>query len=89
MSQATQIAALRSSRTISTEDLLFLVRKSKEKVFRLKEFLSWKELRKNVKTTAAASSGVAGTMPSEQPGDLPDDMGTWQTMPCLISPHSF
>ena len=88
MSQATQIAALRSSRTISTEDLLFLVRKSKEKVFRLKEFLSWKELRKNVKTTAAASSGVAGTMPSEQP-DLPDDMGTWQTMPCLISPHSF
>ena len=79
MHQATTIAALRGSRTISTEDLLFLVRKSKEKVFRLKEFLSWKELRKNVKTTAASNttggSGGGAVIQSEQPGDLPDDMG--------------
>jgi transcription initiation protein SPT3 len=72
MTQAAEIVALRGGRAISTEDLLFLVRKSKEKVFRLKEFLSWKELRKNVKTTAAS----AGPGPSsEQPGDPPDDVG--------------
>jgi Transcription initiation factor IID, 18kD subunit len=71
MTQTTELAVLRGSKSITTDDLLFLVRKSKEKVFRLKEFLSWKELRKNVKSSTAASSST----PSEQPGDLPDDMG--------------
>ena len=36
-------------RSISTDDLIFLIRHDKAKVSRLKTFLSWKDVRKNVK----------------------------------------
>ncbi len=68
MTQATVIASFRGNKSISTEDLLFLVRKSKEKLFRLREFLSWKEVRKNVKQTASSAG------PSENI-EIPDDVG--------------
>lgn len=42
-------AAKRSSRFISPEDLVFLIRKDKQKVNRLRIYLSWKDVRKNAK----------------------------------------
>ncbi|OLY80402.1 SAGA complex subunit spt3 [Smittium mucronatum] len=42
-------AQKRNSRYISSEDLIFLIRHDRQKVTRLTEFLSWKDVRKNVK----------------------------------------
>ncbi|PVU87795.1 hypothetical protein BB559_005878 [Furculomyces boomerangus] len=42
-------AQKRGSRYISSEDLIFLIRHDRQKVSRLTEFLSWKDVRKNVK----------------------------------------
>jgi transcription initiation protein SPT3 len=43
------LATRRGVRSISTDDLIFLIRHDKAKVSRLKTFLSWKDVRKNVK----------------------------------------
>ncbi|POS87003.1 TFIID-18kDa-domain-containing protein, partial [Erysiphe pulchra] len=47
--QCTEQAARRGSRSISTDDLIFLIRHDPAKVSRLRTFLSWKDVRKNVK----------------------------------------
>ncbi|KAL3427492.1 spt3 [Phlyctema vagabunda] len=47
--QCTEQAARRGSRSISTDDLIFLIRHDQAKVSRLRTFLSWKDVRKNVK----------------------------------------
>ncbi|EHK99414.1 putative protein spt3 [Glarea lozoyensis 74030] len=47
--QCTEQAARRGSRSISTDDLIFLIRQDIAKVSRLRTFLSWKDVRKNVK----------------------------------------
>lgn len=39
----------RNSRIIQSQDLIFTVRDDPEKVSRLREFLSWKDIRKNLK----------------------------------------
>ncbi|EER42550.1 histone acetyltransferase complex subunit Spt3 [Histoplasma capsulatum H143] len=49
LSRSTALAARRGVRSISTDDLIFLIRHDKAKVSRLKTFLSWKDVRKNVK----------------------------------------
>ncbi|EEH20155.2 hypothetical protein PABG_02414 [Paracoccidioides brasiliensis Pb03] len=49
LSRSTALAARRGNRSISTDDLIFLIRHDKAKVSRLKTFLSWKDVRKNVK----------------------------------------
>ncbi|KAG5437911.1 hypothetical protein PCANB_000257 [Pneumocystis canis] len=49
ITQATQHAIKRGSRSISVEDLIFLIRHDKPKVNRLKTYLSWKDVRKNAK----------------------------------------
>ncbi|EGD99273.1 SAGA-like transcriptional regulatory complex subunit Spt3 [Trichophyton tonsurans CBS 112818] len=49
LSRSTTLAARRGVRSISTDDLFFLIRHDKAKVSRLKTFLSWKDVRKNVK----------------------------------------
>ncbi|KAL9109750.1 MAG: hypothetical protein Q9227_005619 [Pyrenula ochraceoflavens] len=49
LTQATALAARRGVRSISTNDLIFLIRHDKAKVSRLRTFLSWKDVRKNVK----------------------------------------
>ena len=36
---------------MTPEDLIFLIRKDSQKVHRLQEFLSWKDVRKNVKNS--------------------------------------
>lgn len=49
LSQALQIAQSRSARSPASEDFLFLIRNDRLKVNRLKSFLSWKDVRRNVK----------------------------------------
>ncbi|KAF9947840.1 Transcription initiation protein spt3, partial [Modicella reniformis] len=55
---AAQQARKRSSRFMSAEDLIFLIRHDRPKVNRLRTYLSWKEVRKNVKDS---SDGAGGT----------------------------
>jgi transcription initiation protein SPT3 len=45
----TENAARRGSKSIATDDLIFLIRHDQAKVSRLRTFLSWKDVRKNVK----------------------------------------
>ncbi|EPZ32911.1 TFIID-18kDa-domain-containing protein [Rozella allomycis CSF55] len=49
--QAAALAQKRSSRFISSDDLMFLVRSDKSKLSRIKEYIFWKEVRKNMKGT--------------------------------------
>ncbi|RIB04297.1 transcription initiation factor IID, 18kD subunit-domain-containing protein [Gigaspora rosea] len=49
--QAAAQAAKRGSRYMSSEDLIFLIRHDRAKVNRLRTYLSWKDVRKNVKDT--------------------------------------
>jgi transcription initiation protein SPT3 len=56
------VVARRGARAISPEDLLFLLRHDVNRSARLKEFLSWKDVRKNAKTTTSGEdSGSAAT----------------------------
>lgn len=47
--QATKTAASRGTRSIVSEDVIFLIRHDKAKVNRLITYLSWKDVRKNTK----------------------------------------
>lgn len=49
LARSQQQAHKRGSRFIMVEDLIFLMRHNQEKVNRLRIFLSWKDVRKNVK----------------------------------------
>ncbi|KAA6414791.1 MAG: transcription initiation SPT3 [Lasallia pustulata] len=49
LTQCTALAARRNSRSISTNELFFLIRHDKAKVSRLRTFLSWKDVRKTAK----------------------------------------
>ncbi|KAI9851631.1 MAG: Transcription initiation protein spt3 [Thelocarpon superellum] len=57
LSQCTAQAARRGLRSISTDDLIFLIRHDKAKVSRLRTFLSWKDVRKNVKDSDDKGGG--------------------------------
>ncbi|KAJ3223985.1 Transcription initiation protein spt3 [Chytriomyces hyalinus] len=52
--QAVAQALKRSSKSLSPEDIIFLIRNDAKKVNRLKQYLSWKDVRKNVKDKGAA-----------------------------------
>lgn len=54
--RATKIAARRGSRYLSIDDFIFLVRHDAFKVKRLKEFLSWKDIRKNVRNNSGETN---------------------------------
>ncbi|KAK1762233.1 transcription initiation protein SPT3 [Phialemonium atrogriseum] len=67
----TELAARRGSRSITINDLIFQIRHDAPKVSRLRTFLSWKEVRKNVKDSddkagdadlAAAEDPVGGVV---------------------------
>jgi hypothetical protein len=47
--QATAQAARRSSKSISVDDLIFLIRHDRAKVNRLRTYLSWKDVRKKAR----------------------------------------
>ncbi|KAK4080386.1 hypothetical protein Trihar35433_1491 [Trichoderma harzianum] len=68
----TELAARRGSKSISTNDLIFQIRHDHAKVSRLRTFLSWKDVRKNVKDSddkgadadiAAGDDAVGGVVP--------------------------
>ena len=60
LTQATTLANRRGSRSISIVDLIFQIRHDRAKVSRLKTFLSWKDVRKNVKDSDDKGGGDAG-----------------------------
>ena len=51
ISRSVQQTAKRNSRFLQVEDLLFLIRHDKQKVARLRSFLNWKDVRKNLQDT--------------------------------------
>lgn len=57
LTRSTALATRRGSRSISTDDLIFLIRHDKAKVSRLRTFLSWKDVRKNVKDSDDKGGG--------------------------------
>ena len=59
--QCTEQASRRGSRSISTDDLIFLIRHDVAKVSRLRTFLSWKDVRKNVKDSDDKGGDELGT----------------------------
>ncbi|XHG07108.1 hypothetical protein AWENTII_010268 [Aspergillus wentii] len=59
LTRSTALATRRGVRSISTDDLIFLIRHDKAKVSRLKTFLSWKDVRKNVKDSDDKGGGDA------------------------------
>ncbi|KAF2402437.1 putative SAGA-like transcriptional regulatory complex subunit Spt3 [Trichodelitschia bisporula] len=56
------LATRRGSRSISTDDLMFLIRHDKAKLSRLRHFLQWKDVRKNVKETDDRGGDAAGDL---------------------------
>lgn len=66
--QATKTAGTRGTKSISSEDVIFLIRHDKAKVNRLRTYLSWKDVRKNAKDQETGGTelletdaGAAGT----------------------------
>ena len=59
LTRSTALATRRGVRSISPDDLIFLIRHDKAKVSRLKTFLSWKDVRKNVKDSDEKGGGDA------------------------------
>jgi transcription initiation protein SPT3 len=49
VTRARLLTHLRSSRFLSAEDLIFLIREDRSKVNRLRTYLSWKDVRKKAK----------------------------------------
>lgn len=60
LTRATALAARRGVRTISTDDLIFLIRHDRAKVSRLRTFLSWKDVRKSAKDSDEKGGGGGG-----------------------------
>lgn len=68
LKQSTGTASRRGSRTITQNDLFFLIRHDKAKTSRLKTFLSWKDVRKTARDSddkgadaaEAADDGLGG-----------------------------
>ncbi len=60
LTQATVLANRRGSKSIAIVDLIFQIRHDRAKVSRLKTFLSWKDVRKNVKDSDDKGGGDAG-----------------------------
>ncbi|CAI7641551.1 unnamed protein product [Penicillium bialowiezense] len=59
LTRSTALATRRGVRSVSTDDLIFLIRHDKAKVSRLRTFLSWKDVRKNVKDSDDKGGGDA------------------------------
>ncbi|KAF1810896.1 transcription factor spt3 [Eremomyces bilateralis CBS 781.70] len=52
LKECTALATRRGSRSISTDDLMMLIRHDRAKLSRLRHFLQWKDVRKNVKESS-------------------------------------
>lgn len=85
LTQCTAQAARRGVRSISTDDLIFLIRHDKAKVSRLRTFLSWKDVRKNVKDSDDKGGGPDA---ADFAGDDPIGAGVGQGGPAAITDTS-
>jgi transcription initiation protein SPT3 len=70
LKRATELAARRGVRTISTDDLIFLIRHDRAKVSRLRTFLSWKDVRKSAKDSEEKGGGGGGEAGGVEEFDL-------------------
>lgn len=68
--EATALANRRGSKSISIVDLIFQIRHNAAKVSRLKTFLSWKDVRKNVKDSDDKGGGDADALDLEDSANL-------------------
>ncbi|PWN50024.1 TFIID-18kDa-domain-containing protein [Violaceomyces palustris] len=72
--QSRRLAQRRGSRFLAPEDLIFLIRYDRAKVNRLRNYLSWKDVRKNAKDSgdgaAAGGGGAADVDVLEDPGAM-------------------
>ncbi|OCL15411.1 TFIID-18kDa-domain-containing protein [Glonium stellatum] len=57
--ECTALATRRGSRSISTDDLMMLIRHDKAKISRLRHFLQWKDVRRSVKDNSDEKGGDA------------------------------
>lgn len=69
LKEATILANRRGSKSISIVDLIFQIRHNTAKVSRLKTFLSWKDVRKNVKDSDDKGGGDADAIDLEDVSD--------------------
>ncbi|KAF2753618.1 transcription factor spt3 [Pseudovirgaria hyperparasitica] len=60
--ECTALATRRGSRSISTDDLMMLIRHDKAKISRLRTFLQWKDVRRNVKDSDDKGGGDAAEL---------------------------
>lgn len=67
--QSRVLATRRSSRYLSPEDLLFLIRYDRAKVNRLRTYLSWKDVRKNAKDSGGDAGGAGADVGDGAGGD--------------------
>ncbi|ODV95762.1 hypothetical protein PACTADRAFT_32971 [Pachysolen tannophilus NRRL Y-2460] len=88
--QSSKTALARGSKSISPEDVIFLIRHDRAKVNRLRTYLSWKDVRKNAKdqeegnlgtgnelledATTNANNGPGGTGKSASQNDIDNKM---------------
>ena len=56
LQKTSSIASRRGSRLLTVDDFIFIVRHDPTKVKKLKEFLSWKDIRKNVKSNTGENT---------------------------------
>ncbi|RMZ82612.1 hypothetical protein DV738_g1690, partial [Chaetothyriales sp. CBS 135597] len=68
LKEATALANRRGSKSISIIDLIFQIRHNTAKVSRLKTFLSWKDVRKNVKDSDDKGAGDADAVDFDEAG---------------------
>ena len=70
--QARIQANRRGARSLSAEDLIFLIRHDRAKVNRLRTYLSWKDVRKHAKDSdAAGGAGVEDALEEGADGEWP------------------
>ncbi|KNE62124.1 hypothetical protein AMAG_07370 [Allomyces macrogynus ATCC 38327] len=68
IAKASAVARKRASRFITVDDVVFLIRHDRAKVNRLKDYLSWKDLRKNVKEDANIDNDIGEEEAPESTG---------------------
>lgn len=80
VTRARLLTHLRSSRYLSAEDLIFLIREDRSKVNRLRTYLSWKDVRKKAKEDDAGPGGGAAEVEDELDDTDKSTLKTRKTM---------
>lgn len=75
MLKAANLAMRRGSKSISQDDLMFVIRHDASKLRRLREFINWKDVRKNVKTEDATAASLTAAVPLDIELEEEDEAG--------------